>query len=276
MERHLKEFNSNEEYEDYMEEHEIEGPYVFYMKDSHVIYSGIEKIKLVDMGLPSGTLWAAEPMKNENGDVLYFAWGETSGYTAEQVGVDRYFYSTDYKFYSNGNYTKYNDTDGLHELEAEDDAATQILGADYQIPSVGHWCELLENCYINFICLDDGNDNSYDDSYFELESKINGNKIILNQYSCLDGGYIMEPAYYYSGFYFQTNTKRDVSSLYVYIQFYCSGEHVYPFDYCTDNSINNDCGISIQHGTSRINGVCIYPIKKGSYIPEEPQLPVAK
>ena len=42
----------------------------------------------VDLGLPSGTLWATCNIGANSPEEagLYFAWGETQGYTAEQVG----------------------------------------------------------------------------------------------------------------------------------------------------------------------------------------------
>ncbi len=78
---------------------------------------------------------------------MYFAWGETSGYTKEQVGVDRYFYETNYKFNPSDNtgYTpsKYNGTDGLNVLEPEDDAATQLWGSDWRMPTKAEFEELM-------------------------------------------------------------------------------------------------------------------------------------
>lgn len=42
----------------------------------------------VDLGLPSGTLWATCNVgaESENDVGLYFQWGDTQGYTADQVG----------------------------------------------------------------------------------------------------------------------------------------------------------------------------------------------
>lgn len=42
----------------------------------------------VDLGLPSGTLWANMNVgaNSETDNGLYFAWGETTGYTADQIG----------------------------------------------------------------------------------------------------------------------------------------------------------------------------------------------
>ena len=43
----------------------------------------------VDLGLPSGLLWATKNIgaNTEEEAGLYFQWGDTQGYTAEQVGV---------------------------------------------------------------------------------------------------------------------------------------------------------------------------------------------
>lgn len=101
----------------------------------------------VDLGLPSGTLWATcnvgANAPEEYGD--YFAWGET------QPKDTIYEWST-YK-YSNGIYlTKYcNDTtygyngftDELTVLLPEDDAATANWGSGWYMPNVSQCEELL-------------------------------------------------------------------------------------------------------------------------------------
>ena len=87
---------------------------------------------------------------------LYFAWGETSGYTADTtqippVTVGKDFLWRDYEF---GEYvdqepdygmTKYNGTDGKTTLEPEDDAATSNWGSDWRMPKQDEFDELLEN-----------------------------------------------------------------------------------------------------------------------------------
>ena len=111
----------------------------------------------VDLGLPSGTLWATENIKDENGNDLYFAWGETSGYTSGQVGTDKYFAffdreHADYKFgafdlndETNSGATKYNSTDGKTTLDAEDDAATANWGSSWKMPTKEQCEELTAN-----------------------------------------------------------------------------------------------------------------------------------
>jgi len=99
----------------------------------------------VDLGLPSGTLWATENIKDANGNELYFAWGETQGYTAEQVGTDKNFSWEDYEFGTDTALTKYNETDGLTVLEPEDDAATANWGDGWRMPTKEEFEELTAN-----------------------------------------------------------------------------------------------------------------------------------
>lgn len=52
------------------------------------------RYEYVDLGLPSGTLWAKWNVgaTSETDTGLYFAWGETQGYTADQVGTGEGLY----------------------------------------------------------------------------------------------------------------------------------------------------------------------------------------
>ncbi len=97
-------------------------------------------IEPVDLGLPSGTKWAnmnlgaTKPSDAGN----YFAWGETAP-------KSNYDWST-YKFGAESNFTKYNSTDGLTQLELEDDAAYVILGKDWRMPTHKQEVELVNEC----------------------------------------------------------------------------------------------------------------------------------
>lgn len=105
----------------------------------------------VDLGLPSGTLWATCNVGANNpwecGD--YFAWGETS--PKDTYSYDNYKYAND----DGIKLTKYctkkengNDgyTDGLKELESNDDAATANWGSDWCMPTFDQIKELKEKC----------------------------------------------------------------------------------------------------------------------------------
>ena len=105
----------------------------------------------VDLGLPSGTMWATCTVGAESPDQYgdYFAWGETTPKAT-------YNWST-YK-YCNGDYnllTKYcgqsdfgfnGFTDDLKTLLASDDVATANWGEGWRTPTRNEWSELLIRC----------------------------------------------------------------------------------------------------------------------------------
>ena len=111
---------------------------------------GLNGHTYVDLGLPSGTLWATCNVgaTTPEGYGDYFAWGETSTKSA-------YDWST-YK-YANGDFnklTKYcNDssygyngfTDNLTTLLPGDDAATANWGNGWCMPTRAQWDELYQN-----------------------------------------------------------------------------------------------------------------------------------
>lgn len=101
---------------------------------------------LVDLGLPSGTLWSATNLgafKPEQSG-YYYQWGDTSGYTATQVGTDKQFTWSDYKYNSGSSFnpTKYTDSDQKVQLDLEDDAVYAALGGNWRMPTVDDWREL--------------------------------------------------------------------------------------------------------------------------------------
>ena len=108
----------------------------------------------VDLGLPSGTLWATSVIKNKLGEPLYFQWGDTEGWTAEQVQNGEKAFArdgSDYKW-NDGEFTcdcssltKYNATDGKTVLDLEDDAAHIHMGGDWHMPTKEQIKELKAN-----------------------------------------------------------------------------------------------------------------------------------
>ena len=104
----------------------------------------------VDLGLPSGTLWAAcnvgASKPSEYG--FYFQWGDTSGYTSGQVGTgsgQKKFASdwSDYKWNASEGFSKYNTTGAA--LELEDDAAHVNMGGSWHMPTPDQFQELIDN-----------------------------------------------------------------------------------------------------------------------------------
>ena len=126
----------------------------------------------VDLGLPSGTLWATcnvgANSPEEYGD--YFAWGETEPKSIydwntyfDTGRIDETFGSISFKKYLN-----------LSELQPEDDAATVNWGSDWQIPSLDQLKELCNSSYTTTEWTQVNGVNGR-----KITSKSNGNSIFL-------------------------------------------------------------------------------------------------
>lgn len=129
---------------------------VLFMLNPGAIYAGeaySNAYGYVDLGLPSGTLWATcnvgANSPEEYGD--YFAWGETEPQEDNAYSWSSYKYAV----HNSQKLTKYcylidygNDgfTDTLTELELSDDAAFVNWGGDWRMPSYEQWTELREKC----------------------------------------------------------------------------------------------------------------------------------
>ena len=99
--------------------------------------------EFVDLGLD--VLWATMNVgataATEAGG--YFAWGETTSKTSD-------FSDSNYKFWQSSAYTKYNSTDNLTALEAEDDAATANWGAGVRMPTKAEFTALKDGCRVSY------------------------------------------------------------------------------------------------------------------------------
>ena len=114
---------------------------VHYFEDP---YKGHQYVEIGGLKWATMNIGASQP--SDYG--LYFAWGDTQGYTAEQVGSgkgQKYFGWADYK-YGNGTsspgatgMTKYNETDGKTILEAVDDAAVANWGGSWRMPTTAEF-----------------------------------------------------------------------------------------------------------------------------------------
>ena len=106
----------------------------------------IDGQNFVDLGLPSGTLWASMNIGASKPEDYgnYFAWGETSGYNEGKESFEWKTYI--WMKYSETKITKYNNEDGRIELEASDDVATKKWGNNWQTPSTEQINELIEEC----------------------------------------------------------------------------------------------------------------------------------
>lgn len=125
-----------------------------------------------DLGLPSGLKWATCNVGASNAQDygLYFAWGETTGYTAEQVtaGVRKFDDAT----YQAGSAASISS-----DLSPADgnDAARANLGGKWRMPTKAEYKELIDNCNSTWTT----NYNATGVNGYVITSKTNGNSIFL-------------------------------------------------------------------------------------------------
>ena len=104
-----------------------------------------DKVGYVDLGLPSGNLWAECNLGASSPEAYgdYYAWGE--------VKPKQEYTKSNHKWYKEGapsqGFTKYNNEDGKLTLEDEDDAVIQKLGNGWRTPTLADFRELTNQKY---------------------------------------------------------------------------------------------------------------------------------
>lgn len=133
----------------------------------------------VDLGLPSGTLWATCNVGANSPEEFgnFFAWGETEPKT--EYGWSTYKWCngsedtmTKYCTNSSEGYNGFTDSKTL--LDPEDDAATMNWGSEWQMPSYNQINELKNGLYTTTEWTTMNGKNGR-----KITSKINGNSIFL-------------------------------------------------------------------------------------------------
>lgn len=116
-------------------------------------------MEAVDLGLPSGLLWASFNLGATNPEEFgdYYAWGETETHYSSlnpltwKVGMEDGYAWSNYQFGSSddGPFSKYNTTDQLTVLETGpngDDVASKVLGGSWRMPTYNEWGVLMNYC----------------------------------------------------------------------------------------------------------------------------------
>lgn len=153
----------------------------------------------VDLGLPSGTLWAtcnvgASAVEDYG---YYFAWGETQPKDFYNWSTYRHCKgdeSTFTKYCSNSDYGNNGFTDNLTTLQPADDAATANWGGSWHIPTKEEWQELYDNTTKSWVSKNGVNGCQF--------SATNGNSIFLPA-----AGDSMEDSFYHlttDGYYWSS------------------------------------------------------------------------
>ena len=177
----------------------------------------VDTHKYVDLGLPSGTLWAAcnvgANSPEEYGD--YFAWGETEPKNDYRWSTYKYckgLYSTMTKYCTS---SSDGSVDNKTELEPSDDAATVNWGSGWQMPSYEQFDELFYSSYTTTTWT-----TLNDISGMKITSKGNGNSIFLpaagypGVTSLNDAGS--------DGYYWSRSLRTSYSKNAYYLRFYSS------------------------------------------------------
>ena len=193
----------------------------------------------VDLGLPSGTLWATMNVGASKPEYYgdYFAWGETEPYN--ENGKSTFNWST-YKW-CNGSFstlTKYNTyssygtVDNKTELDLEDDAAYVNWGSSWRMPSKQQFDELINSSYTT---TEWTSVNGIGGRL--ITSKTNGNSIFLPAAGCR-GGTSLLTAGSYGNYWSRTLYSSDSSdardlnfnsgSIYTYSSSRYDGQSVRP------------------------------------------------
>ncbi len=179
----------------------------------------------IDLGLPSGLLWAKSNLHarspEDNGN--YFAWAET--YPNRSYNWDYYdYYSYDYDSYIY-RIAKYTSSDGLVELEATDDAAfVDYLSGYSRTPSRADFDELLNYCTKTWITRNGVNGYEFvgpnGNSIFLPASGGYSDESLLNNGSC--GFYWLNSVYsdenYAYGFLLDSTTVTETNYYRMYGQ----------------------------------------------------------
>ena len=177
----------------------------------------------VDLGLPSGTLWATCNIGADNpedyGD--YFAWGETTGYKNGKTNFDWSTYkwcngseSTLTKYCNESSYGNNGFTDTLTELEPEDDAAYVNWGANWRMPTIEQFQELINSSYTTTTWTTQNGIYGR-----KITSTINGNSLFLPA-----AGYRYDASLSYTGSYgyYWSRTLYTSSPCYAYYLYFGS------------------------------------------------------
>ena len=222
----------------------------------------------VDLGLPSGTLWAtcnvgaATPQDYGN----YYAWGEIT--TKETYTWDTYKYGSAgnqlVKYCDNSEYGKDGFTDNKTTLELSDDAAYMNWGGKWRIPTNVQQEELLDECY--WVWTSDYN-NSNVAGYIVYKAKkssdmgaeVRGSDTPSQSYSLADTHIFLPATGYYDG---EDNRLTNVGGNYWSLSL-CNSKYQGP-NGAKDMSFNSIIGVSLGSGAYRYWGQSVRAVIPGN------------
>ena len=181
--------------------------------------------KFIDLGLPSGLLWAKTNIGAEKpaDDGNYYAWGETS--TKSTYSSDTYFDS---------NHTIYS-FNGKTTLEKQDDAACVNWGDSCRMPTSNEFAKLLNSANCTWTWTSKYTSDGSSISGYKVTSVKNGNSIFLPASGYRNGGNLNHHGSY--GDYWSSTICSSLSYFAYYLNFDSSDHGLY-YDYrCRGRSV---------------------------------------
>ena len=139
----------------------------------------------VDLGLPSGLLWAETNIGAETAadDGNYYAWGETEPQSSNTYDAVSYKYCScpdgNKSCYDASHYTKYNSTDNKATLESSDDAAYINWKSPCRMPTKEDFEELTNTANCTWTWTSKTNSSNETINGYLVQSKTNNNYIFF-------------------------------------------------------------------------------------------------
>ena len=196
----------------------------------------VHEHECVDLGLPSGLLWATCNVGAETpedyGD--YFAWGETQPKSVYNWRTYQYCmgnYNRLTKYCNNASYGYNGFTDNLTTLQPSDDAATANWGSDWRMPTKEEWQELINNTTVTWTTQNGVNGRRF--------TAMNGNSLFLPAAGYRGGAGLNGAGMY--GYYWSSSLST-----------------VYPYNAWNLNFRSYDCGV---YDDSRQDGLSVRPVR---------------
>ena len=173
--------------------------------------------KAVDLGLSSGLLWADRNIGASEPEEYgrYFAWGDTVGSRQD---------TSDWHLFDWDNCPWGESTPPMSTLDAEHDAATVNMGADWRMPDIADFKELLDNCTTKWTT-----QNGITGMLFT--SKHNGNTLFFPAGGYRNGSSLEDAVDV--GSYWSRSLYTSFSDYAHYLYFYCSNCYAYNYYRCS-------------------------------------------
>ena len=175
----------------------------------------------VDLGLPSGLKWATCNLGASSFEQTgkYYSWGETTGYTTEQI-ENGDFGASEYNPNNNESLPPY---DFTGDLDAKYDAATADRGGNWRIPTKANYEELLDsnNTTLEWFTSYNGVPGHI------IKSKTNSNTIFLPAAGCaIRSSLGSSLAYMGDTDMYLTSTSEEYNKMFTLSMYYYYGDEI--------------------------------------------------